>query len=201
MEKDIKDVMEKGLTVVRQQTSRALSAATELSIEKKEDLEKATDLLSKIKQVGKIITDRKKLITDPINKALKEARALFAPLEDNYEEAERIVKSKMVSYQREEEERARKEQEKIAKKVDSGKLKFETAAKKIEAIDIPQNSVEGDKGGKIMFKEIKELVIIDEMEIPREYLVVDMIKLRKEAFAGKEIPGVKVEMKKIVSAR
>src|SRR3990167_7974452 len=66
---------------IKQGLTRADTRIAELVIEDQSGLESATDILAKIKQMGKIIKDRKEKITRPLNDALKSARELFAPLE------------------------------------------------------------------------------------------------------------------------
>jgi hypothetical protein len=52
----------KALGVVKQQLSKAIAAAQGVTISTNEDLTKATEVLAKIKQVGKLITQRKEAI-------------------------------------------------------------------------------------------------------------------------------------------
>src|SRR5574343_46772 len=109
------------------QISKAEQAATALQIKTADDLTDATSLLGKIKSVGKMITDKKESITKPLNLALKNARAFFAPIEEQYEKAEKIVKDKMVAYQTAEMAKAQKKTEVIEQKVEQGKMGFDKA--------------------------------------------------------------------------
>ncbi len=189
IEKQIEETKE--VAVVRGQIEKAFHAAEELTIKSPEDLTHATELLVKIRTVGKNVTSIKDGIAKPLNEALKAARAFFNPIELQWKSAEDVVKSKMLDYQLAERAKAAKKEEKIAEKVESGKMSFENGAKKIEAVR-PKNSVATDTGSKAQFKKVKEIVIEDEAAVPREYLVLDMVKIRKVALAGVNIPGVKV---------
>lgn len=190
-------IKNKELVVIKSQISKAVAAANDLVIEKKEDLPKATDLLSKIKQVGKMIKEQKEKITKPANEIIKNARAFFSPVETQFAEAEKIVKDKMLAFNYKETEKAKIEEAKIEKKVETGKMSFEKAAEKIEAIT-PEKSIES-KSGSAQFRTVKDVVIEDETKIPREYLVPDMVKIRKVALAGVEIAGIKVIEKQVVA--
>lgn len=187
----------KEVTLVKQQVSKAVSAAQNLQIKNKEDLVVASSLLTKIKQVGKIITERKEAITKPANEVIKSARELFKPFEDQYKQAEGMIKFKMVEFNDKQEAEAKKKEEKIIDKVEGGKMSFDKGAEKIENA-IPDKVVKTDSG-KSQFKIIKEVVVEDETKLPREYLVPDMGKIKKDALEGQEIPGVKVIDKKIVA--
>jgi len=187
----------KELAPIKAQVSKAELVVRSLQIKTANDLTAATDILGKIKIVGKQIAEKKESITKPLNEALRNARAFFAPIEAQWNEAERIVKGKMIEYQNAELAKAAKKTEVIEKKVEAGKMSFEKAANKIEAIS-PTKSVEA-KTGAIQFRTIKEVVIEDESKLPREYLMPNMAKIRTVALAGMSIPGVKVVDKQIVA--
>jgi len=185
------------LAPIKAQTTKAEAAATALQIKTTDDLTVATELLGKIKTVGKMITAKKESITKPLNEALKNARAFFAPLEKQWWDAEKIVKDKMIDWQTKQLALAAKKTEVIEKKVEAGKMTFDKAAEKIEAVT-PQKNVTTNAGAA-QFRTVKEVVIDNETLIPREYLMLDMVKIRKVALAGVVIPGVRVVEKQAVA--
>ena len=185
------------MSLVKQQVTKAISAAEHLEIKTKEDLVVASSLLTKVKQVGKIIKERKEAITKPANEVIKSTRELFKPFEQQYAQAESIIKFKMVDFEASQQLAAKKKEEKIVDKVEGGKMSFEKGAEKIE--DITPDKVIETSNGKSQFKTVKEVVIEDESKLPRKYLVPDMVKIRKDALDGQEITGVKVIDKTIVA--
>ena len=187
----------KELAIFKTQVSKAETAANELQVKTEADLVKATELFTKIKTVGKLITQKKESITQPLNEALKNARAFFSPIEAQWANAQSIVSQKMIDYRNAKLAEAIKKTDIIEKKVESGKMDFTEAAKKIEEAT-PTKSVETESG-KAQFRTIKEVVIEDETKLPREYLTPDTVKIRKVALAGVEIPGVKVVEKQILA--
>lgn len=191
------EVLTKELATIKSQISKAETAANGLQIKVQEDMPAAVELLSKIKIVGKMITQKKESITKPLNEALKNARSFFSPVESDYIRAEKIVKDKMSDFQEAELEKAAKKAEAIEAKVAAGKITEEKAEQKIEAIAIPVAKVEA-KSGVVRFRTDKEVIIDDETKIPREYLVLDMVKIRKASLAGVKIPGVSVIEKQTV---
>ena len=194
------DTHNKELEVVQNQTSKAIEVARGLIIDSDAKMSEATEILKKIKVVGKMITEKKELITKPINQALKEAREMFRPLENDCSDAEREIKSKMIAYQNEVEMKRKKELEKIEKKVESGTMKIETAIKKVDKVqEVPTSVTSG--GGSISTRIIKKVRIIDESIIPREYLVPDMKKIEAVAKAGVEIQGVELYEEKSIAIR
>lgn len=191
---------DKELQIVKQNTAKAMSAAEALVVAKDEDLATATELLTKINLAGDMIKKRKEEITKPLNEALKSARDLFRPLEDAQQTAKGIVAQKMVDYKRVVDEARRKEQERLAARVEKGTMKMETAQRKMDEIPEEQKSVKTEVG-TVSFKEVPVPVIVDVTKIPREYLVPDMVAINKAVKAGIEIPGIKVEIRTDISNR
>jgi hypothetical protein len=190
----------KEVAIVKQQATKALTAANELTIESQEDLAKATDVLSKIKTVGKMIKERKEAITKPLNESLKSIRDLFKPIETNHEEAERIIKSKMLVWQDAEEKRIKKEQDAIAARVEKGTMKPETAVKKMENVGEVQTTTKGNVG-TVSTKIIKKYRVVDESKLPREFLMPDIGKITEALKAGQTVPGAEVYEEKVIAAR
>lgn len=190
----------KELEVVRNNTSKALAAANELAVTNDEELAKATELLTSINRAGDMMKKLKDGIIKPMNEALKSVRAMFNPPEDEYEKAVMIVKQKMLSYHNAVEAKRRQEEARIAARVDKGTMKVETAARKIENMPAIQTKIATGNGlGSAVFKEEKKVVIVDENLIPRQYLVPDMVLIRRAALAGVEIPGVKIDVVKNIA--
>lgn len=195
---------EKQLVVVKQQVTRATHAAAELKIKSQEDLQSASDLLGKIQAVANFVKKEKDGATRPSYTAYKEmmewAKERFDPLLDDCSEAEKIVKSKAIEYRNKvnaeaEEKRLKLERDTaaaLAKNPENEEKIMEKATTKMENLPVIGGKVEGDKGGGITFKKVKVVKVLKEQDVPREYLVLDMVKIKKDALAGVNIPGVVV---------
>jgi len=191
---------DKEIALVKTQASKALTAATEMVIASPEDMTKATDVLSKIKSVGKMIKERKEAITKPLNEALASARGLFKPIEQNHEQAEKIIKDKMLAYQRKMDEAAEAERLRLAKRVEKGTMKAETAVAKMENIQEAPTTVQGAVG-QVSTRIVKKYRVTNEALLPREYLVPDMGKITEALKAGATVPGAEVYEEKVIAAR
>lgn len=177
-----------------------MMAAKEIIIKDSNGLTLATDLLTRIKQIGKSITEEKEKITKPLNEALKSARAFFAPYETQYEEAERVVKGKIVAYNQEQEAARIKAEAKLLDRVANGTLRYETAMAKRMDLPVPERAVKGEMGS-FATRRIKKVEITDKSKLPREYLIPDEVKIRADALKGVEIPGVRVYEEDAVTVR
>lgn len=204
------DIDTKEVSVVKQQSNKALDAAQSLTITSPEEMTVATDHLSKMKTVAKMIKDRKEAITKPLSEALNSARDLFKPIEANLAEAERLVKGKMVAYQTKVEADAEAERLRLAKRVEKGTMKPETAVRKMEEIQEAPKSVQG-KTGAMAFRNVKKVRITPLAEVKMDagqlgyciakgYLVWNETLVRKDALAGAPIPGAEVYEEKVVAS-
>lgn len=190
---------EKEVAIIKRNASSAMTRAQELVIVDAASLEGGIDFLSKIKQVSGQIKTTKEAITKPLNEALKNARALFSPMEEQLISAESLVKAKIRNYSDEVEKKAREEEAKLAARVEKGTLRPETAERKAAEIEKVENKVEA-KTGSVTFSMLRKVRIVDETKIPRAYLVPDEVRIRKDALAGVVIPGVEVYEEKTVNA-
>lgn len=153
-------------------------------------LEVGEEMLRAVRDVETSITTRKTEITRPLMQALASARDLFKPFELGLGDAKKVVKAKILAYSIEQEEIARKSAEAVEKRVEKGTMKAETAAGKLAAIE--------DSKVKTNVRTLRKLSIVDEMLIPREYLIVDREAVTKALFAGTEVPGAILVEEKIL---
>jgi hypothetical protein len=207
------------IVVYKGQITKLENQAIEVTIASPEDNAKATELKGALKEKAKTLKARKEEITKPLNAALTSARALFAPLEDQIEAADTIIGRKLRAYKQKVEAEARAEAEKIAAKVEAERRKIEEqlaarkiteskaeqkldqslqkAEQKLESIPTIQKTTH-TAYGQVQFRKIKKVRIVDAAALPREYLIPDEVLIRRDALAGKEIPGVEVYIEESV---
>lgn len=203
----------KELSVLKSAVTRLQNSANELIIASPEDYAKGADIIAKLKESGSKIKEIKESITKPLNDALKNTREMFKPIEMDHEQAEATVKSKLLSYKAEQDKLAREEEAKIARKlaeeqaklnakVAAGEItaekaeeklfkKLEKAEEKTENIARVDNTTKG-KFGSIQTRKVKKVRIIDVNLVPRQYLIVDEVAVRRDALSGIAISGVEV---------
>jgi len=196
--KDIKEIS-KEIAPITTKISNIVNKANSLEINNDNDLAKAGDMLVEVNEYIKVITSAKKSITDPASKTLAAARQFFSPFELKYKTIKDIISNKMVEYNAKKTEKIEKENAKIVEKIEKGKIDFEEAGELIKEVD---KTIETKSGfGKVTFRTYSEVVIENEKEVPKEYWVLDMVKIRKVALAGVSIPGVKIITKQIPTGK
>lgn len=186
------------IAVFEQEVSPEVKVAQALTIKDSEGMKAATERLSRLNQLNDRITEEKEKVTKPLNEALKAERNRWRPIEKSLEEAIDIIRNKMSVYQTAEIKRQREEQAKIAARVGEGrgKMKIETAVKKIDEIKAPEAQVATDSG-MVKFREDKVLRITNESLIPRQFLVIDEKKVLEALKAGIVVRGAEIEIKMI----
>lgn len=186
--------MNKELIPLKKKIDVLANQATTIVIKNDDDLKIAVEILSQVNHYADTVKEKKELLTKPLNLALKNARAMFSPLEDVYTEATESLRAKMAQYQTLKVAERREEELKIANRVRDGKggIKVETAVKKIEALKVVEKEV-STNAGLVQFRESKVLKILDINLIPREYLSVNESQLLKALKEGKNVEGATLE--------
>jgi len=179
----------KKIVLLEKEVNVLLQSSLDLKITNPDTLSIGIDLKDTLKAKGKFIEEQKKSLTDPMNLALKNTRKMFKPAETNYAEAVKVMKEKIKIYVIAQEEKKAEKEKAIREKEKSGDIKTEEAEIKIQALkDVKKDG----ETGTMHMRTTKGIEITDEAKIPREYYSLNMVRIRKEALAGVEIPGVKV---------
>lgn len=190
----------KELSVAKQQTTKATTAANELVIVDGTSLDLAADLLGKIKAVQKFVKETSGKILEPLRESKRQAQKAMDAEQERWEPvlndaatAERIVKSKVIEYNQKVERAAAIERERILKAQQSGEIKKETTVqKKLEAIEQVQTSVTGKGGGTMQVRKVPKLFITDKALIPLEYMVVNEVAVKAAIKSGTVVPGAEI---------
>ena len=192
------NINKKDFSLIKTQTSALEKKINSITIQDKDNYVDAITLLNRINEMGKVIKLKKELITKPLNESLRNARELFKPLEDQFLNAEKIIKKKMLDYSQEVNKIAQEKEEKIAERMEKGIIKLETAEKKINEVDRINKTTQGSYG-KVTIRQTRKVRIVNLSLIPREYFIPDMILIRNDALSGKNIAGVEVYLEDNVS--
>lgn len=195
MEKKITSVE---VTTLTRQISPVVVEARELVVADSEGMRRATELLSRLNKFNDSVVEEKEKVTKPLNEALKAERGRWKPVEDVCAEAVSIVRGKMSEYQTAEVKRAREEEAAIAARVGEGKgkLKVETAIRKMDAVEKAEDKV-NTESGMVKFREDKVLLVTDVSIVPFEYFVLDERKLLADLKAGVKVAGAELEIKMV----
>lgn len=176
--------------------------------------------LKQIKSQMKAIEDYRKSITDPINEQIKKIKAFFDAPVNKLKEAESVIKNAMLSYQKEEEKKRLDAERLLREEADKKKAELEKKAEKLEAKGKTEKAEEVKQQAEmlsitpVLQKDVPKVSgvstmkvwkfrIVDETQIPREYLVVNEKMLGQVARSTKgalKVPGVEFYAEETISA-
>jgi len=185
----------KELIVAKKTVPAIITAASDVEIVDEAAKAYATELLSNLNTWNdRVVADRETL-TVPLNALLKNIRARYSPVETMLKSAIEGLRGKLGRYQTEQTNKAREEAARIAARVGDGKgkLQFETAARKMEAIEKPVEKVETD-AGTLRFREDKVLKVVELGKIPFEYFDLNEGRALAALKEGKVVPGCEIEL-------
>jgi hypothetical protein len=163
----------------------------EFVVRNEADQQFAAGLLGEIKGQIKAIEARRKSITEPLNRALREVNDLFRPARDALEAGERAIKGAIARYlaEREAERRAVLAEASRARTV----IEAEAALARVEPQTAPPAGVS--------VRRVRKFEIVDADVVPREYCSPDPSKITLAVQEGVEVPGVRVFEDAVVAAR
>jgi len=202
----------KELSVIKTRVTKMNKTITDLDIKDDDSFKFAVKILSGIKDVQKGIRAWKDTRIKPIKVSIRQIEADIRPHEDRCKEAEGIVKTQMLTYHREVEAKRLEQEDKVAKQVEQGTIKVETAAKKLQKTPEAETFVSGeDRKGSISIKKVKKvrftslnLMFAEDIQklIKGGYIKWDEIAARSAVLSGgKELPGVEIYFEDSISAK
>lgn len=172
-------------------------------IETPKDMEDAGVILSELNKIVDAAEEEKQKVLKPLNAARAAELARWKPFETYFKPIIEVVRGKISKYQTAATRAADEEAARIALRVGEGKgkLKVETAVRKIDEIDKPASVIE-TSAGKVKFREDKVLKITDMSKLmgfvirTQDFSFVQILdaKLKARLVAGEEIPGAEIEV-------
>jgi len=175
--------------------------ATDIAISTAEELTKAAEFLKQVVVRKKRIEELRLFFTKPLNDHIRQINAEFKKTSEPLEAIEKDVKGKMIIYRKVEDEKIRKEQEKLNKKAESMKTESKKEEYREKAIEIAQETKVESKSGEVRFRKVWKFEITSEQDVPREYMAVNETSIRWAISGGiREIKGVRIFEEEIPSS-
>jgi hypothetical protein len=156
-------------------------------------LEQALEARVAINKIAKDVEATKKSITDPINLAVKNIRALFAPLIERVEAQDAYLYQEIAKWRQAKEAETQKKMAEIETKVKAGEITFEKAAAQIER--------SSEKTKIIPQRVVTKARVTDLKKIPEQYLTVNLWAIEKDLRAGIVVPGAELYQEKILTRK
>lgn len=181
-------------TTMAQQVHDAL---LDLPVRTPAEIATASELLVDVKGRAKVLDDRMREITRPLNEALKSTRELFKPALRFYEDAEAVLKRKIADAHLAIAAANRAAMEAAQQQLAQGDVRGAALATSVV--------VEAPQADGVRTREIFGYRVVNALEVPREFLSVDDAKVKEHIRAhgkDKPIPGIVIEADvQIIAAR
>jgi len=197
---DVEGVKDKILAYTRE-LDKMFEAAQVLDVTDEPSLVKAVEMGTKAKGLwNKIEQVRKEEIKEP-NEFVKSINSFAKIFQERLRNIENMVKKKVADFEyhrelkrREEERKAREEQERLQAQIDKEAKEKGVESVKVGEVVMPEpEKVTRTESGASHQRLHWTFEIEDESKIPREYLIPDEKKIRQAVAMGlREIPGVKI---------
>ncbi len=195
-----------------------IEAVKKIVIKDQDNYEHQVTGLRDIKTQWSEIEGKRKELVKPLQEGVKKLNEFFNTPLTNLKRAESLIKTALVKYKDEQDEKRRKEEKEAQAKAEKQKEKLEKKAERQEAngqeekaeetrfeaqsVPLPIVAPKVEKVKGVSFKEIWKYTIEDEKKIPRQYLLIDHKTLGSLARSAKgkvKVPGVKFYSEKSVA--
>lgn len=201
------------MTTIDTQTKTLIEGITSLgkmvAVKSDDDLREATSILGSVKANAKELKVKKSAALTPLKESIKEINSWFKPAEDHLASMESGIKDAMLTYHNEKEAAARKEAERIERRLDKGTMKVETGIAKLAGIDQADSNVQTENGSaqfrqgpmKIRITDPIALIALHPYLLMRER-VIEALRLEVAELIKSGVPcpaGVEVYREKIVA--
>ncbi len=186
-------VSKQDLELARTQASQDVLELKDFSIQTNEDKEVVGGLLKVTKEQLKHLEDEQKKVLGPLKDAEKAVRALFGPALTALQHFEGALKGKLIAWENLLEETRRKATAELSRQ-NASTLEVTTALQTL-------SEAESTKTKGVTVRETADFEIVDVDQIPRQFMVPDLVAIRRATLAGVAIPGVLKTVKKIASVR
>lgn len=188
---------EQSIATLKATATRMTKAVDEFQIIDDESLALVSDKIQNIKKFAEIVKQKKEDYTLPAKAIMDQAKSDFDPILATCKEKELLLKQRASTFMQKRDEARREEEAKLAKKVEEGRLKPETAVKKLDAMPVIKNTVRTDQGSGLRMSKRRVAEIEQPELIPEEFWIIDETRVRKEAlerdkYGKAQIPGVTI---------
>ncbi len=174
----------KALTVRVDYFARNLVVAPQTPVEAASAVAQRNEL----KHLAKELEITKKRITKPINVALAEIRTLFKPVERKLDAAIDKLTAGLEEFHRQAQQALEVKKDRLETRVEDGEITQEKASR------VLAKTIVNVGAAVVPVRQVRTVVVFDESLVPDAYRILDMVKIKVDAMAGKNIPGVRVDL-------
>jgi hypothetical protein len=160
-----------------------------ITINNPQDYKKALEYLLSLSVIKLELDKKRQFFTKPLYDQMRRINAYFDQYLKPIEEADKILRQKIVQYRALKWEEFKQQEKEIYEQI-KNELNSANLPPVVVTPSLAKNEVLS--GGEVSFRVVKKWVIEDESKLPREYLKPDDKKIAEAVKKGENIPGVKI---------
>jgi hypothetical protein len=160
-----------------------------MTINNPHDYKKALEYLLSLSVIKLELDSKRQFFSKPLYDQMRRISAYFDQYLKPIEEADKILRQKIVQYRALKWEEFKQQEKEIYERI-----KNELGSADLPPVVVTPTLAKNEvvSGGEVTFRIVKKWVVEDESKLPREYLKPDEKKIAEAVKKGEEIPGVKV---------
>lgn len=187
--KEVKTIQDKDAVVLGNKAQQIYQQIVETAITDVESYRRALGILVQLVEIKTALESRRKFFSQPLYEQMRRVNDYFGQWLKPLEEAEKLLRQKIVDYRKKLKEELKQKEEQIYEQI-----KEEFGADELPLVEVVGNlaKTESVAGGEIQVRVVKKWEIEDESKLPREFLKPDEKKIGEAVKKGQEIPGVRV---------
>lgn len=171
----------KELSIIKAQVTKCTTVTTGITVTNQEEYDRAYEIGKKVSSLLKMIDEKEKAITKPINDSLKQIRDMFRPYKTQVENEKARIASILNDYTRAEAAKKKLAEDKLVARLEKGTMKEETVVRKLAEIETP------DTTGRTT--SVLKVTLVDISKVPAKYLILNEALIKEDYRAN----GVQIE--------
>ena len=181
---------------ILKQIQPILVMAETIEVDNATDVDEGSKFLRKIKDAKIIIEDKRKSFTGPLNESLRNINKSFKDMVKPLDEAEEVVKRKILKWRRTEAERSAEEERILME----ARAVLKEAEIELPDIDHVSPMPIENKIGNVQAVKRWTFEVIDADKIPRAYLILNTVSINSMIRQGlRDIPGLRIYQEESLS--
>lgn len=204
-------VPEEAVKEITTQAERLEQAAQALVVQDEATLQEATNMVAWVAKAKKAIEEKRQFFVKPLQEQVKRVNELFKQYAAPLDRADTLLRGKILAYRQEQERKRREEEERLRKLAEKEQKRLEKQAAKngmpapppiVVPSPPPMAKTVQSEMGAAQVRTVWDFEIVDETQIPREFLMPNVPAIRAAVKAGvRNIPGVRIFQREDLAVR
>jgi hypothetical protein len=186
---EVQEIEEQEIVRLWNRAEQIRDTVLTMVIQNVDDYKKALECLLSLSVIKLELDSKRQFFSKPLYDQMRRINAYFDQYLKPIEEADKILRQKIVQYRALKWEEFKQQEKEIYERI-----KNELGSTELPPVVVTPTLAKNEvvSGGEVTFRIVKKWVVEDESKLPREYLKPDEKKIAEAVKKGEEIPGVKV---------